>query len=157
MSRDPGIGANHPLGEIAVRSINRMLSLSAFGLLSLSAAVCAEDANLARTYIPNGPNSSIGVYVAAARVEGAAGANDLGQGVDNATLAGLSGGAEIVEQNTNLTGTMTNDSASHIYSGDNMITGSAFAGEAGVPVLIQNSGSNVLIQNATVLNVQFKP
>ena len=157
MRRNPGIGANHPLGEIAVRSLNRMLSLSAFGLLSLSAAVSAEDANLARTYIPDGPHSLIGVYVAAARVEGAASANDLGQGVDNATLAGLSGGAETVEQNTNLTGTMTNDSASHIYSGDNIVSGNAFAGEAGVPVLIQNSGSNVLIQNATVLNVQFKP
>jgi hypothetical protein len=134
-----------------------MLSLSAFGLLYVSAAVCAEDANIPPAYIADGPSSSIGVYVAAARVEGAAAANDLGQGVDNSTLAGMSGGTELVLQNTNLTGTVSNDSASHVYSGDNIINGNAFAGEAGVPVVIQNSGSNVLIQNATVLNVQFKP
>jgi hypothetical protein len=157
MIRDPCIGVKRPQGEIAVRSLNRMLGLSAFGLLFLSAAVCAEDANIPRAYLADGPSSLIGVYVAAARVEGAAAANDLGQGVDNTTLAGLSGGAELVEQNTNLTGTVSNDSASHVYSGDNIITGNAFAGQAGVPVMIQNSGSNVLIQNATVLNVQFKP
>ena len=33
----------------------------------------------------------------------------------------------------------------------------AFNGAAGVPMVIQNSGNNVLIQNATIVNVQFQP
>jgi hypothetical protein len=80
----------------------------------------------------------------------------MGKGVDNATLAAMSGGTMVV-QNTTLNGTVTNDSADHVVAGGNIITGGAFAGEAGIPTVIQNSGSNVLIQSATVLNVQMKP
>ncbi|QNK03645.1 hypothetical protein H8F01_02215 [Dyella telluris] len=80
----------------------------------------------------------------------------MGTGVDNATLDGLSGGTLVV-QNTTLTGTVSNDTADHVISGANVITGGAFSGEAGIPMVIQNSGSNVLIQNATVISVEFKP
>ena len=38
----------------------------------------------------------------------------------------------------------------------NVIQGASFANASGMPTVIQNSGSNVLIQNATVINLQFK-
>ena len=38
----------------------------------------------------------------------------------------------------------------------NTVSSGAFAGTAGLPMVIQNSGNNVLIQNATIVNVQIK-
>ena len=42
-------------------------------------------------------------------------------------------------------------------AGYNTIADGAFTGAVGVPMVIQNSGNNVLIQNATIINVQFQP
>jgi hypothetical protein len=39
----------------------------------------------------------------------------------------------------------------------NWIGGGAFGNAAGLPMVIQNSGNSVLIQNATVVNVQMQP
>ncbi|WP_232823398.1 hypothetical protein [Dyella sp. C9] len=137
-----------------MRSLERMVSFTAFSLLSMSAAAYAEDAAIPPATLSDGTSPYIAVYVAATRVEGVD-ASDFGQGVDSSTLASMSGGTS-VQQNTTLTGTTSNDTANHIYSGDNIISGDSFSGAAGIPVVIQNSGSNVLIQNATVLNVEFK-
>jgi hypothetical protein len=106
----------------------------------------------------DGAPSPIAVYLAAVDVAKGESANApvLGSGVDNATLAGMSGGT-LVTQNTSLNGTVSNDTADHVISGANIINGGAFSGEVGIPVVIQNSGSNVLIQNATVISVEFKP
>jgi hypothetical protein len=38
----------------------------------------------------------------------------------------------------------------------NVISDGAFSGSVGLPMVIQNSGNNVLIQNATIVNVQLK-
>jgi hypothetical protein len=38
----------------------------------------------------------------------------------------------------------------------NVISGGSFANSSGLPVVIQNSGANVLIQNATVINLQLQ-
>lgn len=38
-----------------------------------------------------------------------------------------------------------------------MIGNDAFNGAAGVPMVIQNTGNGVLIQNATIINVQLTP
>ena len=114
------------------------------------------DDGIPPAYLITGDDSPVAVYVAAVRCDCSNEAEDLGQAVDGTTLSNSSGGTSVA-QNTTLTGTLSNDSANHIASGDNVIAGNALAGEAGIPVVIQNSGSNVLIQNATVLNVEFKP
>jgi hypothetical protein len=129
--------------------------------LACAAAVpvgaCAEDAPAPAGYLATGADSPIAVYASAAQADGEAAMDaGLGERVDNAALAGMSGGTMVI-QHTALTGTVSNDTANHVVTGDNVIMGSSFAGEAGIPVVIQNSGNNVLIQNATVLNVQFKP
>ncbi|RDI98079.1 hypothetical protein DVT68_13430 [Dyella solisilvae] len=127
-----------------------------FGAAMTSGAAWAEDGGIPPSYLVTGDESPIAAYVAAARCDCASDAKDIGDSVDTSTLADMSGGTEII-QNTSLTGTVSNDSADHVISGYNLITGGSLAGEAGIPVVIQNSGSNVLIQNATVLTVQFKP
>jgi hypothetical protein len=53
-------------------------------------------------------------------------------------------------------GTVTGNAAANIRSGDNIIRDGAFTNASGLPMVIQNSGSNVLIQNATIVNVQLK-
>jgi hypothetical protein len=47
-------------------------------------------------------------------------------------------------------------STSNVSTGDNTINGGAFTNSNGMPVVVQNSGNNVVIQNATILNLQVK-
>jgi len=79
-----------------------------------------------------------------------------GRSVDSKTLARSSGGNEVSETIT-LNGTVTNNTVDHVVTGSNLIGNGAFNGAAGVPMVIQNTGNGVLIQNATILNVQFQP
>ena len=55
----------------------------------------------------------------------------------------------------NLSGTTANNSATDVLTGTNTISAGAFANMSGLPVVIQNSGANVLIQNAVILNLQM--
>jgi hypothetical protein len=82
--------------------------------------------------------------------------HDFGKSVDDARLAASSGGTEVTNRMT-LNGTVGNNSADHLFTGDNAISGTSFQGSAGLPTVIQNTGNNVLIQNATIVNVQFQP
>jgi hypothetical protein len=73
-----------------------------------------------------------------------------------ATLEQMRGGTDSITINTQLRGTTDGNSATNVVTGSNMIQTGSFANAAGVPVVIQNSGANVLIQNATVVNLQFQ-
>jgi hypothetical protein len=53
-------------------------------------------------------------------------------------------------------GAVAANTAVNVVTGGNSIDAGSFANMAGIPVVIQNSGANVLIQNATIINVQFK-
>lgn len=55
-----------------------------------------------------------------------------------------------------LGGVVTGNSATNVTTGSNSIDTGSFANMSGLPVVIQNTGANVLIQNATVINVMFK-
>jgi len=79
-----------------------------------------------------------------------------GRSADSKTLAMASGGNE-VSQTIILNGTVANNTVDHVVTGSNIIGNDAFNGAAGVPMVIQNTGNGVLIQNATILNVQFQP
>jgi hypothetical protein len=81
----------------------------------------------------------------------------FGQAVSAVTLDRYSGGSSLVQNNMNLSGTVSDDSASQVTTGTNAITGDSFAGASGLPSVIQNSGNNVLIQNGVIVNVQMKP
>jgi hypothetical protein len=76
--------------------------------------------------------------------------------VQNLHLDASRGGFEVVQNDLQLQGMVSQNSASHIRSGNNSIADGAFANSSGLPVVIQNSGSNVLIQNSTIVNVQFQ-
>lgn len=55
-----------------------------------------------------------------------------------------------------LKGVVADNQASNLTTGMNVISDGAFNGAAGLSTVIQNSGNNVLIQNATIVNVQLK-
>ena len=76
-------------------------------------------------------------------------------------LERLRGGSDAVWSdpvwnNMELNGGVHGNSAQHVATGANTVTDGAFSNASGMSMVIQNSGANVLIQNATIINVQFK-
>lgn len=55
-----------------------------------------------------------------------------------------------------LLGGVSDNRASNLMTGNNVIADGALSGVSGVPLVVQNSGNNVLIQSATIINVQIK-
>ena len=80
-------------------------------------------------------------------------------GFDNpvamATLESQRGGTQLVVNDMQLAGTTSGNSATQVVTGTNAISAGAFSNMSGLPVVIQNSGANVLIQNAVILHVQM--
>lgn len=72
-----------------------------------------------------------------------------------AALASKRGGDRVFNDNQ-LKGIVADNHASNLSTGMNVISDGAFSGSVGLPTVIQNSGNNVLIQNATIVNVQLK-
>lgn len=75
--------------------------------------------------------------------------------VDTATLDTYRGGSTQVRNDMALTGTTADNTAQNVNTGNNAISAGAFANMNGMPVVIQNSGANVLIQNAVIVHVQM--
>ncbi|WP_114811899.1 hypothetical protein [Paraburkholderia kururiensis] len=78
----------------------------------------------------------------------------FGVALDASRLDTQRGGDVMVGQN-NLTGTVADNTAYKVVTGSNSINDGSFSNSSGLPTVIQNTGANVLIQNATVLNVRF--
>lgn len=79
----------------------------------------------------------------------------LGEDSGDAALAAARG-REGGTASAALDGIVSGNSASNMSTGANTIAGGSFANMSGLPVVIQNSGANVLIQNATVINLQLR-
>jgi hypothetical protein len=80
--------------------------------------------------------------------------------IDDSQLNSARGGAESVNANVTLntntsSGNVTGNVATNLTTGSNNLSDSAFSNSAGVPIVIQNTGNNVLIQNSTILNLQL--
>jgi hypothetical protein len=71
-------------------------------------------------------------------------------------LARLRGGADTVSNDMRLNGAVSGNSAINVFTGSNTIGDGSFSNASGLPVAIQNSGANVLIQNATIINIQMQ-
>ncbi|MES2321944.1 MAG: hypothetical protein V4633_06765 [Pseudomonadota bacterium] len=76
----------------------------------------------------------------------------LGKPVATEQLAHARGGNNTTSQ----AGTVSGNSATQVVTGNNVIQAGSFAGMAGIPIVVQNSGANVLIQNATIINLQLQ-
>jgi hypothetical protein len=130
--------------------------LFACGLAAWPAAMAmaADDAPVADVSQPADVEAARPPVAAAATVPG------LGHAVDAAALDGYRGGMETLNQTVNdmrLSGTVSDNSAVNVATGSNIVRDGSFANASGIPTVIQNTGANVLIQNATIVNVQFRP
>lgn len=80
----------------------------------------------------------------------------MGPAMSADQLGNYRGGTDIVSNDMRLSGTVADNSAINVATGMNTINGGAFTNASGLPIVIQNTGANVLIQNATIVNVQMK-
>ena len=80
----------------------------------------------------------------------------LGAPVSSETLAAQRGGdEEIVNNSIRVTGQVSGNTARNVATGANNIQDGSFANSSGITSVVQNTGANVLIQSATIVNVQF--
>ena len=70
-------------------------------------------------------------------------------------LADERAGADLHASENNLSGDVRDNAATNVTTGANTITQGALSNASGIPMVIQNSGNNVLIQNSTILNLQL--
>ena len=82
-----------------------------------------------------------------------------GNPIPSASLDAQRGGAEAGAKTINanfLNAKLYDNVSRENVTGNNAITGNAFSGASGFPIVIQNSGNNVIIQSGTVLNLTMK-
>jgi hypothetical protein len=78
-----------------------------------------------------------------------------GTAMDSGTLDLYRAGAE-VKNSIRPDGLVAGNAANNVITGMNSISEGAFVNASGLPIVIQNSGANVLIQNATIVNIQLQ-
>jgi len=123
---------------------------------AIDAAVAAASGSLPAALAgPDAVASTTGAGVARPAGDTVAG-REAGFGVAMSAdqLDAHRGGDVLIGQNT-LTGTVSDNVANRVSTGSNAIADGSFSNSSGLPTVIQNTGANVLIQNATVLNVRF--
>ncbi|HQS22562.1 MULTISPECIES: hypothetical protein [unclassified Acidovorax] len=127
----------------SIRSLHAVLVLCTASLLTAHAAAQAPNVPMA------GDNARTPTALAPVRSAFVAPA------VDSATLDSYRGGSSLVSNDLMLAGTTADNTAHNVNTGNNAISAGAFANMNGMPVVIQNSGANVLIQNAVIVHVQM--
>lgn len=70
-------------------------------------------------------------------------------------LADQRGKAQVNNTN-NLDAALYENSATDVVTGSNTVSDGSLTNNAGLATVIQNSGNNVLIQNAVILNLQLR-
>lgn len=127
------------------------LRIAACGLLVAASGAWADDGARARvepapvpvfdTAVPDVPFQPV---------------SELGRAIATDRLAGLRGGdGSQVDNLIDVDGSVDGNTAHHIASGSNSIADGAFNNASGINTVIQNTGSNVLIQNAMIVTVDF--
>jgi len=124
--------------------IVRLCALAALAPLAATAGPdTAHDATRAAARALFRPENAIGAQ-APSRTDASVG-----------PLARQRGGTD-TRNDMRLDGSVAANTAVNVVTGTNSIDAGSFANMAGIPVVIQNSGANVLIQNATIINLQLK-
>lgn len=127
------------------------LRIATCGLLVLAFASSAEDgiatgAAQAPVLVLESPPPQLPVVAV----------SELGHAVAVDRLSALRGGDGSQTENLiDVDGSVDDNTAHHITSGTNSIADGAFSNASGINTVIQNSGSNVLIQNAMIVTVDF--
>jgi len=81
----------------------------------------------------------------------------FGQPTPVETLGVMTGGSDTTHNTNTLNATMSEADAKRNITGTNIISADALSNASGIPTVIQNSGNNVIIQNATIVNLRMNP
>lgn len=79
----------------------------------------------------------------------------MGGAVDPGELGDLRGGTQVVDNDILVNGRVEDAIADDVLTGSNSVTAGSFSNASGISTVIQNTGANVLIQNAMIVNVKF--
>ena len=79
-----------------------------------------------------------------------------GRVIDSEVLADQRGGSDLHLSEIRAIGSVSEVEAHDVVTGYNIVSEGSLAGASGMPMLIQNSGNGVLIQNAVIVNVQLQ-
>ncbi len=101
------------------------------------------------------PPLSLAAFGGLPRAAGAVPGSPFGAPMALSALAATRGGTEVFSD-MKLKGVVADNQAINLATGSNVIADGAFSGASGLPMVIQNSGNGVLIQNATILNVTIE-
>lgn len=127
---------------------------------ALALAFCSSGWSLASEAVSNDALQSEApageVFVALEVPVATATVTGFGMPVASNQLETYRGGFDQVKNDMQLSGTVANNSAFNVMTGSNSIADGSFTNSSGFPMVIQNSGSNVLIQNATIINLQYQ-
>lgn len=145
----------------------RLAALSAVvGVLVIAGPAMADDLSFAggeMTKLP-GAKSTIATPVAAPHAASAEVKPLFATvtPVSDEALGAESGKAQlqldkVVINTQELNGVLQGNVATGTTNGDNTISGEAFGNAAGFVTAIQNTGNNVLIQDATIINISIAP
>lgn len=135
-----------PATAMAVEPVSDPVSIPHFALISL---VEYEEPFLPQAIEP------VSVTEAAPGSRQDQQAAGIGETLAMDKLEEYRGGSDMISQNTSR-GRVQDATAINVSTGTNLITDGAFAHVSGLPIVIQNSGANVLIQNSTIVNVNFQ-
>lgn len=81
----------------------------------------------------------------------------LGRTLDETRLAEQRGGQDDAYANINdARARVAETSVTNASTGNNIVTEGSITNNSGLPVVVQNSGNGVVIQNTTILNLQLK-
>jgi hypothetical protein len=80
----------------------------------------------------------------------------LGKAMPSKALDAQRGGQGVVVNTNDLKAKMYDNRAIDNITGNNYISESAFSHSSGLPVAVQNTGNNVIIQNSFILNLEMK-
>lgn len=116
---------------------------------SPAAAVAVTVATPSTASAPN-------AFLPGASQSGATRRNPFGSTPMPAAALATKRGGDRVFNDAQLKATVADNQAINVNTGMNLVSEGAFAGSSGLSTVIQNSGNNVLIQNATIVNVQLK-
>lgn len=81
---------------------------------------------------------------------------ELGKLLDAEVLADQRGGSDLHLSEIRAIGSVSEVEAHNVVTGYNIVSDGALTGASGMPMLIQNSGNGVLIQNAVIINVEVQ-
>lgn len=138
-----------------MRSLSSSAMATAMVLLGFAWPVAAADTAPVTMAPATGAERPIGADAGGQALPQPPGATALGTPLSRESLHSMRGGDSTTTNDVDLRGGVDGNSATNVVSGTNIIQDGSFANSSGISTVIQNSGSNVLIQNGTIVNVQF--